>query len=140
MPDWTYHPLRRPVAAMLGVRRSQRVALRATAAVGSLPGGGWLIARMLGHQRPPAHLAGEVAGVPVHTRLGAAVPPSVVRDAVRALPLIGAGLIWVTPVSPADVPTIRAAAGNRRVPLIAATDDPCVAEALAGDVDAVTSP
>ncbi|MET9633747.1 hypothetical protein ABZX92_40440 [Lentzea sp. NPDC006480] len=140
MPDWTYHPLRGLAASLLGTRQSQRAALRATAAVGSLPGGGWLIARMLGHQHPPAHLAGFVAGVSVRTRLGAVVPPSVARDAVRALPLIGAGLICVAPVSLADVPTIRDAAAHRRVPLIVATDDPCVATALAGDVDAISSP
>jgi hypothetical protein len=139
MPDWTYHPLRGLVSALLGTRRSQRTALRLTAAVGSLPGGGRLIAGMLGHRHPPAHLAGSVAGVPVRTRLGAVVPPSVARDAVRALPLLGAGMIWVTPVSLADVPAVRAAAVGRRVPLVVGSDAPDVAAALASDVDAISS-
>lgn len=139
MPDWTYHPLRGLAACLLGTRRSQRAALRVTAAVGSLPGGGRLIAGMLGHRHPPAHLAGSVAGVPVHTRLGAVVPPSVARDAVRALPLVGAGLIWVTPVSLADVPAVRAAAAGRRVPVVVGSDAPEVAAALASDVDAIST-
>ncbi len=139
MPDWTYHPLRGLAASLLGTRRSQRAALRVTAVVGSLPGGGRLIAGMLGHRHPPSHLAGVVAGVPVHTRLGAVVPPSVARDAMRALPLMGAGLIWVTPVSLADVPAVRAAAAGRRVPLVVGSDSPEVAAALAADVDAISA-
>ncbi|MFS8103273.1 hypothetical protein LFM09_39720 [Lentzea alba] len=138
MPDWTYHPLRGLAGTLLGTRRSQRAALRVTAAVGSLPGGGHLIARMLGHRHPPAHLAGSVAGVPVHTRLGAVVPPSVARDAMRALPLVGAGMIWVTPVGLDDVPAIREAAAGRRVPLVVGSDAPDVVAALASDVDAIS--
>lgn len=137
MPDWTYHPVRGLASSLLGTRRFQRTALRATAAVGSLPGGGRLIAGLLGHRHPPAHLAGSVVGVPVRTRLGAVVPPSVVRDAVRALPLLGAGLIWVTPVRLADVPAVREAAAGRRVPLVVGSDVPEVAAALAADVDAI---
>lgn len=137
MPDWTYHPLRGLAAGLLGTRRSQRAALRVTAAVGSLPGGGHLIARMLGHRHPPAHLAGSVAGVAVRTRLGAVVPPSVARDAMRALPLVGAGMILVTPVGLADVPVVREAAVGRRVPLIVGAVEPGVAAALAEAVDAI---
>lgn len=137
MPDWTYHPLRGLTATLLGTRRSQRAALRFLGALGSLPGGDRLVAGMLGHRHTPAHLGGAVSGVPVATRLGAVVPPSVARDAMRALPLVGAGSIWVTPVSLADVPAIRGAAVGRRVPLVIGTDAPEVAAALAADVDAV---
>ena len=139
MPDWTYHPLRGLAATLLGTRRSQRTALRFLGAVGSLPGGGRVVARVLGHRHPPPHLAGEISGIPVSTRLGAVVPPSAARDAMRALPLVGAGSIWVTPVSLADVPSIREAAVGRRVPLVAGTDAPEVAAALAADVDAIST-
>ncbi|XVQ09487.1 hypothetical protein ACQP1W_44330 [Spirillospora sp. CA-255316] len=37
MPDWTYHPLRRPAGALLGTRRSQRAALRVLALVLARP-------------------------------------------------------------------------------------------------------
>jgi hypothetical protein len=73
-------------------------------AVGSLPGGGRIVACGLGHRHPPRRLAGTVAGVDVRVRLGAVVPPSVAIEAVKALPLLGAGLIEIGPVSLVDVP------------------------------------
>ncbi|MBB5783562.1 hypothetical protein [Nonomuraea jabiensis] len=137
MPDWTYQPLRGIAGALLGVRRSRRVALRTLAWAGSLPGGGRAIARLLGHRHPPAHLSGTLGGVAVRTRLGAAVPPEVARDAVRALPPLGAGLILVEPVGLADVPLVRQAAAGRQVPLLVRTGDPAVTAALAAHVDAI---
>ncbi|PPK67080.1 hypothetical protein V5P93_003419 [Actinokineospora auranticolor] len=137
MPDWTYHPLRPIADAVLGVRRSRLVALRALAAVGRLPGGRGVVARALGHRHPPAHLAGSIAGIPIRVRLGAVVPPSVAVPAVRALPLVGAGLLEIAPVGPGDVETVRAAARGRRVPVIVRTDDPEVAAALVDHVDGV---
>lgn len=142
MPDWTYQPLRGIAAALLGTRRSQRLALRTLAAIGSLPGGGRLIARGFGHHHPPPHLAGSVAGVPVRNRLGAVVPPHLARDAVRALPPLGAGLIEVAPVGLADVPVVREAAEGRRVPVVAHAAGPdaaAVVTALSPHVDAVTT-
>ncbi|MFF4618328.1 hypothetical protein [Nonomuraea jabiensis] len=137
MPDWTYQPLRGIAGALLGVRRSRRVALRMLAWTGSLPGGGRVVARLLGHRHPPAHLSGTLGGVAVRSRLGAAVPPEVARDAVRALPPLGAGLILVEPVGLADVPLVRRAAAGRQVPLLVRTGDPAVTAALAGHVDAI---
>ncbi|MGW0203207.1 hypothetical protein, partial [Nonomuraea sp. NPDC003201] len=67
----------------------------------------------------------------------AAVPPEVARDAVRALPPLGAGLILVEPVGLADVPLVREAAAGRRVPLLVRTGDPAVTAALAAHVDAI---
>ncbi|MDT0345902.1 hypothetical protein [Streptomyces litchfieldiae] len=113
MPDWTYHPLRGAAARLLGERRSQRAALRALATIGSLPGGGRLIAWGFGHRHPPAALAGTVAGVAVRARLGALVPPGLARDAVRAFPPLGAGLVVVAPVGAADVPVVRRAGVSR---------------------------
>jgi hypothetical protein len=140
MPDWTYHPVRGIAAGLLGERRSQRLALRTLASVGSLPGGGRLIAWGLGHRHAPPLLAGSVAGVAVTVRLGAVVPPGVARDAVRALPLLGAGLIEVAPVGLADVEVVREAAAGRRVPVLvhaAGPDAPAVVTALAPHVDGV---
>ncbi|TDC74621.1 hypothetical protein [Streptomyces hainanensis] len=142
MPDWTYQPLRGTAAALLGERRSRRVALRTLAAVGSLPGGGRLIAWGFGHRHPPARLAGSVAGVPVTPRLGAVVPPRHARAAVRALAPLGAGLVEIAPVGAADVATVRAAARGRRIPVMARPAGPdaaAVAAALAPHVDAVTT-
>lgn len=140
MPDWTYQPLRGIAATLLGVRRSQRAALRTLATIGSMPGGGRLIAQGFGHRHPPPEHAGSVAGVAVTTRLGAVVPPGVARDAVRALPPLGAGLIEVAPVGLADVPVVREAAAGRRVPMVVhavGPDIPAVVIALSPYVDAI---
>jgi hypothetical protein len=59
---------------------------------------------------------------------------------VRALPLLGAGVIEVAPVGLEDVPLVRAAAAGRRVPLVvqaAGPDTATVVKALTPHVDAV---
>ncbi|GAA3941320.1 hypothetical protein GCM10023085_23570 [Actinomadura viridis] len=137
MPDWTYHPLRGPAGALLGTHRSRRAALRALATLASLPGGRRTIEAAFGHTAPPPELAGTVAGVAVVSRLGAVVPPGAARDAVRALPTQGAGLIVVAPVGPDDVDVVRRAAAGRRCPVLVPTADPAVAAALTPHVDAV---
>ncbi|MET7293099.1 hypothetical protein ABZS79_13325 [Streptomyces griseoloalbus] len=139
MPDWTYHPLRGPAAAVLGERRSQRTALRLLASIGSRPAGARLIARAFGHRHPPRHLAGDVAGTPVTVRLGISVPPALAREAVRAMPPLGAGVVEVGPVSAADVQAVREAAAGRAVPLVVRARDPETEAALKPHVDGFTS-
>jgi hypothetical protein len=138
MPDWTYHPLRGAAAAVLGRRRSQRTALRLLASIGSRPAGARLIARGFGHRHPPQQLAGEIAGVPVTVRLGISVPPSLAREAVRAMPPLGAGVVEVAPVSAADAETVREAAAGRSIPLVVRTCDPEAEAALKPHVDGFT--
>ncbi|WP_208834748.1 hypothetical protein [Streptomyces vinaceus] len=139
MPDWTYHPLRGLAAAVLGRRRSQRTALRLLASVGSRPAGARLIAMGFGHRHPPEQLAGEIAGVPVTVRLGISVPPSLAREAVRAMPSLGAGVVEVAPVSAADAETVREAAADRSIPLVVRACDPEAEAALEPHVDGFTS-
>ncbi|WP_436772261.1 hypothetical protein [Yinghuangia sp. YIM S09857] len=137
MPDWTYHPLRGAAATLLGARRSQRAALRMLGRLSARPLGRRLVAGAFGHRPPPAELAGAAAGLDLANRLGAEVPPEVARDAVRALPTQGAGLVVVTPVGPSEVDAVREAAAGRRVPVLVLTGDPAVSAALAPHVDAV---
>ena len=82
------------MGALLGVRRSRLAALGLVAALTRLPGGRWVVAG-LGHTAPPAEAAGRVAGVQVVSRVGASVGPGVARNALRALPALGAGLVEV---------------------------------------------
>ncbi|MGW6269405.1 MULTISPECIES: hypothetical protein [unclassified Streptomyces] len=138
MPDWTYHPLRGAAAAVLGPRRSQLTALRMLASIGSRPAGARLIARGFGHRHPPEHLAGEAAGAPVAVRLGISVPPSLARATVRAMPPLGAGVVEISPVTAADVPTVREAALGRSIPVIVRTADPEAEAALRPYVDGFT--
>ncbi|MEV4280425.1 hypothetical protein [Actinoplanes xinjiangensis] len=130
MPDWTYHPLRRITARLLGRQRSERAALRLLATLTSRRAGARAVAAVFAHPATPPGLAG---------RLGATVPVRHARDAVRALPVQGAGVIEIGPVSMADVPAVRAAAADRRCPVWARTTDPDVAAALEPDVDRVVT-
>jgi hypothetical protein len=138
MPDWTYHPLRGAAAAVLGLRRSQRTALRLLASIGSRPAGARFIARGFGHRHPPEQLAGDIAGVPVTVRIGISVPPSLARDTVRALSPLGAGVVEVAPVSAADVQTVREAAAGRSIPMVVHACDPEAEAALKLHVDGFT--
>ncbi|UGT41242.1 hypothetical protein LTV02_35775 [Nocardia yamanashiensis] len=128
MPDWTYHPLRPAANVLLGERRAQRFALRFLSALVAVPGGGYAIKRVFDHPEPP---------VEWQDRLGAVVPVSVARDAIRVLPVQGARVIEVGPVGPDAVAAVRAAAMGRRCPVIARATDPATAAALDGSVDAV---
>ncbi|WP_210583803.1 hypothetical protein [Streptomyces sp. GESEQ-35] len=139
MPDWTYHPLRGAAAAVLGRRRSQLTALRLLATIGSRPAGARLIARGFGHRHPPERLGGEITGVPLTVRLGITVPPSLAREAVRAMPPLGAGVVEVAPVSADDVETVREAAVGRSLPLVVRACDPEAESALKPYVDGFTS-
>lgn len=137
MPDWTYHPLRGLAGALLGLPRSQRAALRALAMLTSLPGGRRVIESISGHSAPQGVLAGTVADMEVATRLGAVVSPAMARDAIRALPPLGAGLIVVSPVGRDDVDLVREAAIGRRCHVLVRTVDHAVRMALHSHVDAV---
>ncbi|MFD5098258.1 hypothetical protein [Streptomyces albidochromogenes] len=109
------------------------------AAIGSRPTGARLIARGFGHRHAPKRLAGEIAGVPVTVRLGITVPPSLAREAVRAMPPLGAGVVEVAPVSAADAETVRQAAAGRSIPLVVRACDPEAEAALKPYVDGFTS-
>lgn len=130
MPDWTYHPLRPLAARALGPRRSERAALHLLATLTSRPVGARAVAAVFAHPVAPPGLA---------RRLGATVPVRHARDAVRALPVQGAGVVEVGPVTADDVPAVRAAATGRRCAVFARTEDPAVAAALEPYVDRVVA-
>lgn len=115
-------------ATVLGPRRSQRAALRLLAGVTDLPLVGEVVARSFGHPLPPS---------PLTNRIGASVPVSVARDAVRALPVQGAGTLVVGPVGPQDVDEVREIVAERRCRIIVRARTSQVAAQLAGDVERV---
>jgi hypothetical protein len=138
VPDWTYVPLRRPMAALLGEQRSRRAALHALAVLAGAPGGHRVVRTFVG-RRPPAPGA-TVAGLRISPPVGAVVPPASAADAVRALPPLGSGVVVVSPVGPGDVGTVRDAADGRRCAVVVRTgpeDVEAVTAALQGHVDAV---
>lgn len=127
MPDWTYQPLRPVASAVIGERRTQRSALRFLATLVEAGGHRW-IPRVFDHPPVPPDWVG---------RFGAVVPPSVARDAVLVLPVQGASVIEIAPVTAGDVETVRRAATGRRCRVIARTESAEVAQLLAADVDEV---
>jgi hypothetical protein len=138
VPDWTYHPLRRPMAALLGERRSRRAALRLVAALTGLPGGRGLVAG-LGHTAPPPEAAASIAGAACVARVGATVGPEVAPAAVTALPALGAGLLEIGPFSIAAVDQARRILAGARAPvaLRVAGDDALEVAATAGSLAAM---
>jgi hypothetical protein len=128
MPDWTYHPLRPLAAAMVGARRSQRAALHALATLAALPGGSRAIAAAFDFHPAPADLAG---------RFGATVPVVAARDAIRALPVLGAAVIEIGPIHDQDIRSVRAAVAARRCHVIARAATADIAAQLAPHVDRV---
>jgi hypothetical protein len=127
MPDWTYQPLRPIASAVIGERRTQRWALRFLATLVEAGGYRW-IPRVFDHPPVPPEWAG---------RFGAVVPPSVARDAVLVLPVQGATIIEIAPVTAADVATVRRAAFGRRCHVVARAESAEVAGLLTADVDEV---
>jgi hypothetical protein len=94
----------------------------------SLPGGARAVAAVFAHPKAPQELA---------NRLGAAVPVRHARDAVRALPVQGAAVVEVGPVTADDIPAVLAAIAERRCTVFIRTTDPAVAAALEPHVDRV---
>lgn len=128
MPDWTYHPLRPALVAVLGRSRAHRTALHALATLSSTRGGRAAIRWASHHPHPPEEL---------RRRLGAVVPVEHAADAVRALPTQGAGVLEVGPVRADDVELVRAATTGRTLPVVVRAVDADVARACAPFADRV---
>ena len=132
MPDWTYHPLRRPMGALLGERRSRRAAIGLVGALARVGPGRWLITG-LGHTAPPPGAETMVAGVTCAAAVGASVGLAAAADAVAAMPALGAGLVEIGPVSVASVERARRVLDQARVPVmlrVDAADDAAVKKAI----------
>jgi len=129
MPDWTYHPLSPVASAVLGRRRTQILALRFLAAVVMFAGGRRWIPWVFDHPPVPAQWKG---------RFGASVPVWVARESIAVLPVQGASIIEVGPVSVDDVEAVRRAGADRECRVVACADAPSVAEAVAPYVDSVS--
>ncbi|MGJ0119863.1 hypothetical protein ACQ7HM_11720 [Williamsia sp. MIQD14] len=125
MPDWTYVPLEPIASRMIGERRTRRYALAFLAAFVRLGGRRW-IPIVFAHPEVPAQW---------HGRFGATVPVSVARDAITCLPVQGATVIHVGPVTSRDVEVVRSAAAGRHCRVVALCDSAATAAAVAPHVD-----
>jgi hypothetical protein len=116
VPDWTYQPLRGPMAAVLGLRGSQRAAVALLAQVATLPGGR-LLASGLGHTSPPPEARTAVSGVACPSPCGASVGVEMAAGCLRALPPLGAGLIEIGPLGAAELAALRLPLKRRSSPV-----------------------
>jgi hypothetical protein len=126
MPDWTYVPLEPIASRAIGAGRAHRLALGVLATL-VRAGGRWWIPVVFAHPEVPSELTG---------RLGALVPVGVARDAIDVLPVQGATIVQVGPVTSDDVPTVAAAARGRRCRVEAICDSEATAHSVAPHVDA----
>ncbi|WP_309118839.1 hypothetical protein [Paenibacillus sp.] len=98
MPDWSYHPLFKPLLFALPPERARKLTLSAIGAVGRLPGGPFLI-RTLGHLETPEAMSVDLLGLrfdcPVG--LGGEVDPH--GEARVALSQFGFGYLEIGPIS-----------------------------------------
>jgi len=104
------------MGALLGAERSRLAALRFVAGIARLPGGSGFVSAV-GRTRPPPEARGRVAGTPSPSRVGATVGARVAADAIAALPPLGAGLIEVGPLTPAELASLRPAISKAQVPV-----------------------
>jgi len=98
MPDWSYHPIFKPVLSQLPSRAARGFTLGAMGFISRIPGGTLLI-KTLGHMEPSPSLTDRIADLPVQTPLGlsGSVDPS--GTAHRALSQFGFGFIEIGPVT-----------------------------------------
>ncbi|MBJ7289392.1 hypothetical protein [Williamsia sp.] len=125
MPDWSYTPLEPIASAVLGKRRTHRLALGFLAALVRSGGRHW-IPVVFDHPRVPDS---------VRYRLGAQVPVSAARDAITVLPVQGATVVQIHGVTLSDVPEVRKAAADRRCRVVAVCDSPETVSAVSPFVD-----
>ncbi|MGU3293239.1 hypothetical protein [Williamsia sp. M5A3_1d] len=125
MPDWTYVPLEPVASRVIGERRTRRIALAFLALLVRAGGRRW-IPIVFAHPEVPPEL---------RSRLGARVPVSVARDAIAVLPVQGATVIHIDPVTASDVEAVRIATAGRRCRVVAVCDSASTAAALAPHVD-----
>jgi hypothetical protein len=97
------------------------VALRVLAVLITRAGGSRWIPALFGHPPPLPNRSGQIA-----------------RDAITVLPVQGAGVIEISPVSAPDTELVRRAATGRCCRVTAVTDTPETCNAIAADVDAAT--
>src|SRR5688572_31273732 len=84
MPDWSYHPLLRPIGIALHGDRTRSLTVERMRILGSSALGRWAI-RFLGHSAPAPQLAFTKAGIRFQSRvlLDASIDPAGDRKSTR---------------------------------------------------------
>lgn len=98
MPDWSYHPLFRPLLFRLPAERARDWTLGAMGSLAALPWGRRVIATM-GHMAPPAALQKTLWGVTFQSPVALGAGIDVRGRALKALAEFGFGFLELGPVT-----------------------------------------
>jgi dihydroorotate dehydrogenase len=98
LPDWSYHPLFRPLLFRLPAKLARDLALAAMGSLASLPGGK-LIIETMGHMAPPENLRRTVWGITFPSPVGLGAGLDIHNLALPALAKFGFGYLELGPVT-----------------------------------------
>ncbi len=104
MPDWSYHPLFRPLLFRLPAAVARDLTLTAMGTLAKLPGGPFII-KTMGHMSPPERLKREHFGLAFPSPVGLGAGLDTQAKALSALAKFGFGYIELGPVTSAPVHT-----------------------------------
>ncbi|AJD92837.1 hypothetical protein JMA_35200 [Jeotgalibacillus malaysiensis] len=98
MPDWSYHPMFRPVLSRLGAGWSREFIYRSMGVVSSLPGGRSFI-KLLGHMTPADSLHHVTDGVHYKSVVGVSARLDPKGTGAKTLGSLGISMLEAGPVS-----------------------------------------
>jgi dihydroorotate dehydrogenase len=98
MPDWSYHPLFKPVLSRLPGSQGREFIHRGMSLISSLPGGTRFI-EFLGHMNPSHELQKEILGLSISNPIGLSGMVDPLLTGTKAFSNLGFGFIEVGPVT-----------------------------------------
>jgi len=102
MPDWSYHPIFRPLLFRLRAETARAAALKSMGALAAMPLGSLLIETM-GHMTPPSALTRQLWGISFPSPVGLGAGLDTEADGLSALARFGFGYVELGPVLPEKV-------------------------------------
>lgn len=97
MPDWSYHPLFKPIVSRLPGSMGREFIHRGMSFIASVPGGSRFI-EFLGHMAPSNHLKRDFLGIPIASPVGLSGKVDPQLNGTRAFSHLGFGFIEIGPV------------------------------------------
>lgn len=98
MPDWSYHPLFKPIVSRLPGSMGREFIHRGMSFIASVPGGSRFI-EFLGHMAPSNHLKRDFLGIPIASPVGLSGKVDPQLTGTRAFSHLGFGFIEIGPVT-----------------------------------------
>lgn len=98
MPDWSYHPLFKPIVSRLPSSIGREFIHRGMSYIASVPGGSRLI-EFLGHMAPSPHLKQDFLGISLACPVGLSGKVDPQLTGTRAFSHLGFGFIEIGPIT-----------------------------------------